>query len=102
MILGGTLAAQEFTKLDDYRIPGGALVAVEAIDPPFEEDPEILRLTLSSTVLEFETDGDASDCAQVLAYLPGDTSQYAQIMIDTTAQTLNGSLIVQCAVFRTH
>lgn len=94
--------AQAFQKFEDYRILGSEIRSIKAIDPDFEEDPEVLEIELiedgaPSVVLQLETDGGLEDCLQHIQYVVGDPNQYAQIVVQVNAPTLNGSLIVQCA-----
>jgi hypothetical protein len=94
--------AQAFQKFEDYRILGSEIRSIKAIDPEFEEDPEMLEIELigdgsEGVTLQIETDGSLEECAQTLEYLVGDPSQYAQIVVQVNAATMNGSLIVQCS-----
>lgn len=98
-LLLGTSAVQAFQKFEDYRILGSEIASITATDPDFEEDPEILEIKLveDSVTLSLETDGSLEECAQTLEYVVGDPNQYAQIVVQVNAPTMNGSLIVQCS-----
>ena len=90
-----------FQKFEDYRILGSEIASIKATDPDFEEAPEVLEIELiqegaANVILSLETDGSLDECAQSLDYIIGDPTQYAQIVVQVNAPTLNGSLIVQC------
>ncbi|MGH1577799.1 hypothetical protein [Planktotalea sp.] len=91
-------AAFGFQKFEDYRILGSEIASIKAIDPEFEEDPEVLEIELveGGVTLQLETDGFLDECLQSLEYLVGDPNQYAQIVVQVNTPTMNGSLIVQC------
>lgn len=96
---GPALAWQKF---EEYRILGSDLRSVRAIDPAFEEDPMQLQLVVGAAgeapvTLDIETDGDAAECAQTLDHMTGDPNRYAQIIVQVNADTMNGSLIIQCS-----
>lgn len=94
--------AEAWQKFEDYRILGTELQGVKAVDPAFEEDPAVLELLVGAegetpVTLELETDGFLEDCAQTLEYVIGDPNAYAQIVVQVNADTMNGSLIIQCS-----
>ncbi len=103
-LLAFLVAAQPvlaFQKFEDYRILGSEIASIKATDPDFEEDPEVLEIELigdggPDVTLQIETDGSLDECRQSLEYVIGDPNQYAQIVVQVNAPTLNGSLIVQC------
>lgn len=100
--IGAGNAAHAWQKFEDYRILGTDLRAVKAIDPEFNEDPAVLELVVGAqgenpVTLQIETDGILEDCARTLQYIIGDPNNYAQIIVQTNASTMNGTLIVQCS-----
>ncbi|MEE4015273.1 hypothetical protein V1T76_24630 [Roseibium sp. FZY0029] len=86
-----------------YRIAGSDILEVSEGDH-VEEDPLVLMLKLNigsgeATSLAIETDGDIEECKLQLETIIGSTSAYAEIVVDMNAQTMNGVLMIQCAVF---
>jgi hypothetical protein len=95
-------AAFAYQKLLTYRIAGKDILAVtEGV--PEVEDPFSLTLKVVSggepVDLLIETDGDVAECRQELESIIGSGTAYAEIVVDETAQTMNGVLMIQCAVF---
>ncbi|GAB2183919.1 hypothetical protein [Roseibium sp. LAB1] len=97
------LPAAAYQVFHTYRIAGSDILAVTQADNA-DEDPLVLSLKLAvgsgeTTNLAIETDGDISECKLQLETIMGSGSAYAEIVVDMNAQTMNGILMIQCAVF---
>ncbi|EAV42116.1 hypothetical protein SIAM614_20545 [Stappia aggregata IAM 12614] len=97
------LPASAYQVFYTYRIAGSDILEVSEGDH-VEEDPLVLSLTLNigsgqTTSLAIETDGDIEECKLQLETIMGSNSAYAEIVVDMNAQTMNGVLMIQCAVF---
>lgn len=97
------LPASAYQVFYTYRIAGSDILEVSEGDH-VEEDPLVLTLKLNigsgeATSLAIETDGDIEECKLQLETIIGSTSAYAEIVVDMNAQTMNGVLMIQCAVF---
>lgn len=95
-------AAFAYQKLLTYRIAGKDILAVtEGV--PDVEDPLSLILKVVSGGEPFdlliETDGEVEECKGQLESIMGSGTAYAEIVIDENSQTMNGVLMIQCAVF---
>ncbi|MHA7777084.1 hypothetical protein [Roseibium sp. M-1] len=91
-----------YQKLLTYRIAGKDLLEVTEKAPEVE-DPFTLTLKLATggepEELTIETDGDLGDCKDQLESIIGSDSAYAEIVVDESAQTMNGVMMTQCVVF---
>ena len=97
------LPVSDYQVFHSYRIAGSDILAV-AEGNHVDEDPLVLSLKLDigsgeTTDLAIETDGDIEECKLQLETIMGSNSAYAEIVVDMNAQTMNGVLMVQCAVF---
>lgn len=97
------LPVSAYQVFHTYRITGSDILAV-AEGNHVDEDPLVLSLKLDigsgeTTDLVIETDGDIEECKLQLETIMGSHSAYAEIVVDMNAQTMNGVLMVQCAVF---
>jgi len=108
LLLGLALAAGlqssafAYQKLLTYRIAGKDILSVtEGV--PEVEDPLSLSLKIVSggepADLVIETDGEVQECKGQLESIIGSATAYAEIVVDETAQTMNGVLMIQCSVF---
>ena len=98
------LPAAAYQLFHTYRIAGSDILAVSEGEYVVE-DPLVLRLKLKSGTSEpadlvIETDGDIEECKLQLENIIGSNSAYAEIVVDMNAQTMNGVLMIQCAVFQ--
>ena len=97
------LPVSAYQVFHSYRIAGSDILAV-AEGNHVDEDPLVLSLKLDigsgeTTDLAIETDGDIEECKLQLETIMGSNSAYAEIVVDMNAQTMNGVLMIQCAVF---
>lgn len=93
-------AYQQFTT---YRLAGTDLVAITS-RVGLDEDPEELILTLTegagdASELILESDLGFGDCKTDLEQIIGVKEAYAEIVLDQSADTLNGVRMLQCSVF---
>ncbi|GAA0775031.1 hypothetical protein E1180_01990 [Roseibium denhamense] len=95
--------AAAYQLIVSYRIAGTDLAAVELQEPEVE-DPEVLHLKLTEGAgdtleLFLESDAGFGTCADDLQTIIGVADAYAEIVIDQSAQTMNGVAMLQCAIF---
>ena len=96
----GATEATAFQELREYRILGSEILSASIIEPEFPEEP--VALTISTTAMEddiiIESDDDLSGCKDLLNRVSGSNTDYAQIVIHENSQTMNGVIVVQCAI----
>ncbi|MEQ8306509.1 MAG: hypothetical protein RIA09_08105 [Hoeflea sp.] len=88
-------------KFEQYRILGSEILAVR-MGPQQVEDPALLIVELGGDgpdpqTIEFESDGFLDECRMTIENMIGDASSYVQITVHTTADTMNGMLVTECA-----
>jgi hypothetical protein len=98
MPVGQVAALQKF---EQYRILGSEIRAVR-MGPQEVEDPALLVIELAgdgtgAVEMEIESDGLLDDCRMTIENMIGDASSYVQITVHTTADTMNGMLVTECA-----
>jgi hypothetical protein len=86
-----------------YRIAGKDILSVTEGNH-VDEDPWTLTLKVvpsggMSDEIQLESDGGFDECKQQLGYIIGSKTEYAEIVIDMNASTMNGVLMIQCATF---
>jgi hypothetical protein len=93
--------AQAFQKFEEYRILGSEIISIKMLKQEVE-DPSSFALYLKDLAepIIFESDGFLDGCLQNIDYMIGDASQYVQIKVQTTADTMNGIMVTECVVVR--
>jgi hypothetical protein len=106
VVIFATLSsAQGYSLLEDHRIFGSDIRAVSHVPIGSEiEAPGVLTITLvdgAATVKEivFESDDEVESCANAVESIIGSPTSYVQIVVELTADTMNGSLINLCRTF---
>ncbi|WP_213216021.1 hypothetical protein [Roseibium polysiphoniae] len=99
-LAGPAGAYQQFTT---YRIAGKDIVSV-TVGEQQVEDPASLILKLAPSAGEASeitifSDGDLDECQTNLGYIIGSKTDYVEIVVDDTARTMNGVMVIQCATF---
>jgi hypothetical protein len=99
-LASSVMAYQQFIT---YRIAGKDILSITEGDH-VDEDPWTLTLKVVATggmsdVIHLESDGGFDECKQQLDYIIGSKSEYAEIVIDMNASTMNGVMMIQCATF---
>lgn len=95
-------AASAFERIEEYRIFGSEIQSVTT--EPFEnEAPARLVVTLGPDAeteqLTFESDFSIDDCEETLKSAAGDAYSYVQIRVHANADTMNGTVVTECARF---
>ena len=98
--LGSAAPASAFQKFEEYRIFGSEISSV-TIGPQGVEAPATLIVKFVDTErfpedLVLESDQSVDDCRDTIERAIGDENQYVQIVVQLTADTMNGILIVGC------
>jgi hypothetical protein len=99
--LASITPASALQKFEEYRIIGSDIRSVR-LGPQQVEDPATLIIELVSDSAEareitIESDGGLDDCKLTIDYAIGDTSRYIEIRVHTTADTMNGMMVTECA-----
>ena len=100
LTIGGAAAYQQFVT---YRIAGMDILSITQAEQ-MDEDPDTLTLKIRpgsgpADEIVIESDGGLDDCKQQLDYIAGSKTDYAEIVVDMNASTMNGVLVLQCATF---
>ncbi len=109
LVLSGFLLAVTLLQASAYqqfvtcRIAGKDILSITE-GAHVDEDPWTLKLKVRPTggmsdEIILESDGGFDECKQTLEYIVGSKTEYAEIVIDMNAQTMNGVLMIQCATF---
>lgn len=93
--------ASALQKFEQYRIMGSEISAVR-VGPQEVEDPATLIIDLVSDSSEpreimLESDGDLDECKLTIDHAIGDKNSYIQITLHLTADTMNGTMVTECA-----
>ena len=93
--------ASALQKFEEYRIMGNEIRSVR-LGPQEVEDPATLIIDLVSDPSEarditLESDGGLDDCKLTIDYAIGDKTRYIEIRVQTTADTMNGVMVTECA-----
>ncbi|WP_420406976.1 hypothetical protein [Hoeflea sp.] len=88
-------------KFEQFRILGSEIRAVR-MGPQEVEDPALMIVEIAgdgsgSVEIEFESDGLLDDCRMTIENMIGDDTSYVQITVHTTADTMNGMMVTECA-----
>ena len=86
----------------EWRFQGSEILSFSVAVPEFDEDPEVLEVTLSSpqhgqTQVAIEADLGVGDCVETLRYAQGDAFVTVVLTANLNAQTLNGVTLAQCS-----
>ncbi len=92
--------ASAFQKFEEYRIPGNEIRAVR-VTPPANEDPATIVIELDAEAqndrqIILESDNALDDCKATVESAIGDEDTYVEIVLHTTANTMNGVIVVEC------
>lgn len=95
-------AANAWERTIEWRFSGDEITGFTVTEPEFDEDPTFIQIMLSDpmgsdTVIEFEDDWGFEDCAQTLSFAQGNPNTTIVLTVNTNAQTMNGSAVVQCS-----
>ena len=99
--LGSVTPSSALQRFEEYRIVGSEIQSVR-LGPQQVEDPATLIIDLvpgssETKQLTLESDGGLDDCKLTIEYAIGDTNRYVQIRVQTTAETMNGVMVTECA-----
>ncbi|MGJ8571353.1 MAG: hypothetical protein ACSHXI_11710 [Hoeflea sp.] len=88
-------------KFEEYRIIGSDIRSVR-LGPQEVEDPATLIIELVSDASEsreitIESDGGLDECKLTIDHAIGDKTRYIEIRVQTTADTMNGMMVTECA-----
>lgn len=97
--------ATAYQHLSTYRIFAAELISV-TVGNQEVEDPASLILKIGpspqeATDLLIESDGDLDECKQSLETIMDYASGYVEILVDQSAQTMNGLMVLHCTAFDT-
>lgn len=103
LLISSAFPAFTYQQFLTYRIAGKDILSITE-GAHVDEDPWTLKLKVRpsgglSDEIILESDGGFDECKQNLEYIIGSTTEYAEIVIDMNAQTMNGVLMIQCATF---
>ncbi len=101
----GVIAAVQalaYQKFEEHRIRGDEISRVR-MEPLENEAPSTMIIETNSDVtgvgeIVIESDGDLDACKEQVEAIIGDATSYAQITVQTTAQTMNGVMVTGCSV----
>ena len=84
----------------EYRIPGNEIRSAR-IEPPEMEAPSLMVIETDPDVsgtdeIAIESDDDLDACMKEVESVIGDAAKQVTIVIDTTAQTMNGVIVTEC------
>jgi len=101
LALASVNPAPALQKFEEYRILGSEIQSVR-LGPQEVEDPAMLIIDLvpgssETRQLTLESDGGLDECKATIDYAIGDTNRYVQIRVQTTAETMNGMMVTECA-----
>lgn len=88
-------------KFEEYRIIGSDIRSVR-LGPQEVEDPATLIIELVSDTsdtqeITIESDGGLDECKLTIDTTIGDKTRYVEIRVHTTADTMNGVMVTECA-----
>ena len=96
----GSSLAMAFEKFEEYRIVGTEIASVDLVAPGMAEDPHLFTIhTVNEEAIELEADNEVTfmeNCRDAVERVIGNSTAYIQIVILANAQTMNGSLFLQC------
>jgi hypothetical protein len=98
-----TCSAAAFQKFEEYRIPGNEIRSVD-LAPQAHEDPAVMIIVVgtdsaNSQRIEIESDFPLDRCREDIEIIVGADNAYVQMVVDMTAQTMNGVLLTECSIF---
>ena len=95
---GPALALQKF---EEYRIVGSEILSVrlgrQQVEDPATLIIELVTESSQSQELSIESDGGLDECKLTIDYAIGDKASYIEIRVHTTADTMNGVMVTECA-----
>jgi hypothetical protein len=99
--LASVTPSSAFQKFEEYRILGSDIRSVR-LGPQQVEDPATLIIELATDSAEareitIESDGGLDECKLTIDYTIGDSTRYIEIRVHTTADTMNGMMVTECA-----
>ncbi|WP_417408431.1 hypothetical protein [Hoeflea sp.] len=99
--LASVTPASALQKFEEYRIIGSDIRSVR-LGPQQVEDPATLIIELVSDASEareitIESDGGLDECKLTIDHTIGDNTRYIEIRVHTTADTMNGMMVTECA-----
>ena len=84
----------------EYRIRGDEIRSAR-IEPPEMEAPSLMIIETDPDVsgtdeIAIESDDNLDECLQAVESAIGDSAKRVTIVIDTTAETMNGVMVTEC------
>ena len=84
----------------EHRIPGSEIRSVR-IEAPEMEAPSLMVIETDPDVsgtdeIAIESDDNLDECLQAVESAIGDSAKRVTIVIDTTAETMNGVMVTEC------
>ena len=101
IVLASVNPSSALQKFEEYRIMGSDIRSVR-LGPQEVEDPATLIIELVTDASEtreitIESDGGLDECKMTIDYTIGDKTRYIEIRVHTTADTMNGMMVTECA-----
>lgn len=105
LLPGIATTAAAYQHLSVYRIFSAELISITVGEQEVEA-PASLILQIGASMEEaveilIESDQDLSECKQNLEIIQDSSTGYIEIVIDQSARTMNGVLVLQCTAFYT-
>lgn len=92
------MIASAYERQTQYRIYGDEIARVMMPDIEMEDPMSLVIITKQSRDLLIESDQPLDECAQNLMQIQGDANAFVQIIVDETADTMNGVEVIACSI----